>query len=259
MDESIRIFIGTEDGNQKAEKALHYSIIKNCKSNVDIYWMSDKYKDSVWDNWNKGRDDRTQNSGVGWKTNFSVFRWAIPELCNYSGKAIYLDVDQIVLKDIEQMWNLDIENHGILAINEERTDVMLMNCSKFKADIWPKIQQMKPSGRNQKHYRLLVQKNLSIGILDKMYNCLDGKDFDYEKTRLVHYTKMNTQPWRPFPEAMEYKEHSNKQVESLWYDYYKEALEFEAKNNYILGSPDGFFDLKSSFDRVSNSAAKYLR
>lgn len=256
MNDGIRIFIGTEAGNEKAEKALHYSIIKNCKSNVDIYWMSDKYKDSVWDNWNKGRNDRTQNSGVGWKTNFSVFRWAIPELCNYSGKAIYLDVDQIVLKDIEQMWNLDIGNYAALAIKEERTDVMLIDCSKFKADFWPKIQKMKPSGKNQKYYRLLVQEKLSIGTLDKIYNCLDGKGFNPETTRLVHYTKMNTQPWMPFPKVMEYRSHDNKEMENLWFRYYKEALEFEFTNKYTLGSPDNFLDLKSSFKKITNSPAK---
>lgn len=259
MDKAIRVFVGTEVGNEKAEKALHYSIIKNCKNNIDIYWMSNKYKDSIWDNWNNGRHDGEKNSENGWKTNFSVFRWTIPELCNYSGKAIYLDVDQIILKDIRQMWDIDMENNAVSMIKEARTDVMLMNCCKFKDNFWPKIQKMKPSGNNQRYYKAIIQKNFSIGVFDKIYNCLDGKDFDMQKTRLIHYTKMNTQPWKPFPNRIEYKEHDNKEVEKLWHDYYKEALEFEVKNNYILGSPDGFFDLKSSFDRVSNSAAKYIR
>jgi lipopolysaccharide biosynthesis glycosyltransferase len=257
--ENIKIFIGTEAGNEKAEKALHYSIIQNSSGPVEIYWMSDKYKDSVWDGWNKGREHRDQNSGVGWKTNFSVFRWTIPELCGFKGKAIYLDVDQIILKDIRKMWELPMNNAAVLAIKPERTDVMLIDCEKFNNELWPKIESMKPSGKHQKHYRTIVQEKLGIGQLDLIYNCLDGKKFDKDKTRLLHYTKMSTQPWKPFPQTIQYEEHKNKQVEELWHSYYEESLRFENRFNYKLGSPNNFFDLKTRYELIVNSAAKYIK
>lgn len=212
--EKIKIFIASEPGNQEAEQTLDWSIRNTTNGPFEITWMTDALPE--WRNWNKGRDHRNQNSGIGWKTNFSCFRWTIPELCNFSGRAIYLDVDQLVIKDIRQMWELPMNNAACLAIRPERTDVMLIDCSKFKFDWWPSIETMKPSGKSQKYYRMIVEKHSEIGKLDGIYNCLDGEGFN-EKTRLVHYTKMDTQPWSPFPNALTYKPHKNKQVADLWH------------------------------------------
>ena len=218
----IKIFIATEAGHEKAEKALEYSILSSAAQPVQIIWMKDECGE-IFSGWNKGRDHKLINSGDGWKTNFSCYRWAIPELCRFEGKAIYLDVDQIVLKDISQMWNLDMQDKGVLSISPERTDVMLMDCSKFKDSWWPRLSQMKASGKHQKYYRCLVQNKNLIGPLDPIYNCLDGVGFS-DETRLVHYTKMNTQPWHPSPESMEYKPHKIPAMEKLWWDYYLAAI-----------------------------------
>ena len=43
-----------------------------------------------------------------WATPFSVFRWAIPHVCNFEGKAIYMDVDMIARDDIAKLWNQQI-------------------------------------------------------------------------------------------------------------------------------------------------------
>lgn len=219
----IQIFIGTEPGNQDAEITLEYSIRKTTSGPYNITWMSDGIPCSVWQHWNKGRKNRVQNTTNGWKTNFSAFRWAIPELCNFHGRAIYLDVDQIVLKDIRQMWELPMDGCSYLAIQPERTDVMLMDCTKFGAAWWPSIEKMKPSGHSQKYYRMLVQKNTNTGSLDKIYNCLDGKGY-CDQTRLVHFTKMSTQPWQPFPDVIKYEPHESKVMREIWDCNFVQAL-----------------------------------
>jgi hypothetical protein len=252
----IKIFVGSEPGNVKAEKALHWSIINTSTVPVELNWMTDIYPGSVWDGWNKGRDHRKQDSGEGWKTNFSAFRWAIPELCGFKGRGIYLDVDQILIKDIKQMWELPMYEKMVLSITVERTDVMLMDAEKFNVDWWPKIEKMKPSGRHQKGYRVMVQKKEGIGPLDEIYNCLDGKRFDSEKTRLIHYTKMSTQPWHPFPQNMEYKKHENPVVEEIWHDYYANAIKFEKDNNVVLGTPKKWTDPAQIIGLVTNQVAK---
>lgn len=234
----VKVFVGSEIGNEKAEKALHWSIINTSSGPVEINWMNDKYKGSIWDGWNKRRKHRKQDTGQGWKTNFSAFRWAIPELCNFEGRGIYLDVDQIVLKDIKKMWGLLMGNCATLTINRWKTDVMLMKCKKFDAEWWPRIEKMRPSGRLQSYYRTLVYKKGRMGTMDPIYNCLDGEFWDPNKTRLVHYTEMSTQPWRPFPENMEYKPHPVPELELLWNQHYSAALEFEKNYNIQLGSPD---------------------
>jgi lipopolysaccharide biosynthesis glycosyltransferase len=218
MMDVIKIFIGSEPGNEKAEKVLEWSIKNTTSGPFEITWMTDALPE--WRGWNRGREGREQNSGIGWKTNFSCFRWAIPELCNFKGRAIYLDVDQLLLKDIRQMWELPLNDAAYLSIRPERTDVMLMDCSKFTAPWWPPLDYMRPSGKNQKYYRMMVEKYSKVGPLDEIYNCLDGHNFSPE-TRLVHYTKMNTQPWHPFPETLDYRPHKNKQVADLWYEAYE--------------------------------------
>jgi hypothetical protein len=254
--EVVKIFVGSEPGNEKAEKALHWSIINTSSTPVEINWMCDKYKGSVWDGWNKNRDHRMQDSGEGWKTNFSAFRWAIPELCKFSGKAIYLDVDQIVLKDIKQMWDLDLGGYAALAINPLRTDVMLMDCQKFGGDWWKRIAAMKPSGKSQKSYRKLVDSKYGIGPLDGIYNCLDGIGWDSDKTRLVHYTKMSTQPWRPFPQNLDYKRHANSEMELLWKECYTSALEFELEHKLTLGSPKTYESPEIVYKNIISQVAE---
>lgn len=229
----IKVFIATEKGHEKAEKALEYSILTSATQPVEISWMKNEVGE-VFSGWNKGRIHNLMNSGEGWKTNFSCYRWAIPELCDFQGRAIYLDVDQLVLKDISQMWNLDMQDKAILTIRPEKTDVMLMDCSKFTKDWWPKVKWMKASGKHQMQYRKLVQNKNLIGPLDGIYNCLDGNGFS-EDTRLIHYTKMNTQPWHPAPESMDYKPHKIPEMENLWWNYYNAAIEYEENTGKTLG------------------------
>ena len=255
--EPIKLFVGSEIGNEKAEKALHWSIINTSTVPIEINWMSDMYNGSVWEGWNKGRDHRKQFSGEGWKTNFSAFRWAIPELCGFKGKAIYLDVDQILLKYIKQIWELSKESYADLAITPARTDVMLINCEKFSKDWWPSLEKMKPSGKKQQNYRKLVEDKFGIGPLDTIYNCLDGEAWNSDKTRLVHYTKMCTQPWRPFPNNMSYKSHAFPHLEILWKDHYSSALEFELNNKVGLGAPQLYQSPPIVVGQVISKVADY--
>lgn len=259
MPTPIKIFVGSEVGNEKAEKALHWSVINTSTVSVEINWMNDKYKGSVWDKWNKGRNHRKQDTDQGWKTNFSGFRWAIPELCGFKGRAIYMDVDQIVIKDIKQMWELPIGKYAALAIHPSRTDVMLLDCAKFSGDWWKRINEMRPSGRLQSRYRLQVQKQYGIGKMDKIYNCLDGEEWDPEKTRLVHYTEMSTQPWRPFPKNMEYKDHAVPALELLWNKHYVSALEFEKQHNITLGSPETYESGPIVFGNIISKVGDYQK
>jgi hypothetical protein len=255
--EIIKIFVGSEIGNEKAEKALHWSIINTSTHPVEVNWMSDIYSGSVWDGWNKGRDHRKQDTGQGWKTNFSAFRWAIPELCGFKGKAIYLDVDQIVIRDMKKMWELPLGDYAAIAISPERTDVMLMECEKFSGDGWPRIKDMKPSGKSQKSYRKLVDTKFGIGPLDKIYNCLDGDGWDSSQTRLVHYTKMSTQPWRPFAENLKYSKHAVPELEVLWKEYYSNALDFQLKHEIAIGAPHAHKSLPIIFGNITSQVADY--
>jgi len=77
----VRIFLGTEPLQYRAERVFIYSVAKhrNPGRRYEIYLM----KDLVG-------YDRS-----GWATGFSHYRFIIPALAGATGRAIYNDVDQM--------------------------------------------------------------------------------------------------------------------------------------------------------------------
>ena len=47
----------------------------------------------------------------GWTTDFTNYRFAIPQLAGRSGRAIYNDVDQIYLDNPARLFDLDLDGH----------------------------------------------------------------------------------------------------------------------------------------------------
>ncbi len=95
MTEPIRIFIGTSEYEDKwIEKVLVYTLLENTDRKLDITFM----RPSMFEDWNK----------QGWGTPFTCFRYAIPHLCNFEGRAIYMDVDQMNFRDIGALYDTDL-------------------------------------------------------------------------------------------------------------------------------------------------------
>src|SRR5262245_61554152 len=93
--EAIRIFVGCSGNNEDLEfqSVLHYSLEKHASQPLDITWMRlSRDPDSFWfSNPQKKEGWRTE----GWATPFSALRWGIPAVCNFEGRAIYMDLDKI--------------------------------------------------------------------------------------------------------------------------------------------------------------------
>lgn len=95
MTEPIRIFVGTSEYEDKwIEKVLVYTLLENTDRKLDITFM----RPSMFEDWNK----------QGWGTPFTCFRYAIPHLCNFEGRAIYMDVDQMNFRDIGVLYDTDL-------------------------------------------------------------------------------------------------------------------------------------------------------
>ena len=108
MIDPIRIFIGTSSNNEDsdAEMVLEYTLKKNTTHPLEITWMRQTHDtDSIWGGWETDR----------WSTPFSGFRWAIPEACDFSGRAIYMDVDQLNLRDISDLYATDLRGRAMAA------------------------------------------------------------------------------------------------------------------------------------------------
>jgi hypothetical protein len=155
-------------------------------------------------------------------TEFSNYRWMIPELCGYRGRAIFLDSDMVCLADIGDLFDADMGGCDMLAKAEaykgDRSWGMsniLFDCEKCRfplEDIFREVdagqytntdfQQMTPAFLTRRPYR--------IGPLDPAWNSFDVRDAG---TKLIHYTNLRTQPWK-FPGHVH---------EELWFQWFNDA------------------------------------
>ena len=94
----IRIFIGTDESQVVPTAVLRHNITSRTDAAVKFHEFTDL---------NTGLE---QNFYAG----FGFYRWGIPSFCDYTGSAIYLDTDIVVLCDIRESWDLDMGGHSHL-------------------------------------------------------------------------------------------------------------------------------------------------
>src|SRR5262249_37585626 len=115
----VRLFVGTEAGQYRAERVFIWSIeqVRDPARVYEIYLMADL----------RGFDRRR------WLTGFTNYRFAIPHFAGAAGRAIYNDVDQIYLADPAALFDTDMGGHGFLSITPRDTSVMLIDCARLHA------------------------------------------------------------------------------------------------------------------------------
>ena len=205
----VRIYLGTEPAQHRAERVFLWSIlqVRDPARVYEIHLMSDL---SGFD-----RSD--------WKTGFSRYRFAIPALAGQQGSAIYNDVDQIYLADPAELFDMDMGDRAYLSITRRETSVMLLDCEKL-GRLWTYEDALV---RRKKHFRALAED--LWGELDGAWN---ARDWEYEpgRSKLLHYSTLHTQPWRPFPKQLRYRDHDDGEV---WF-----ALERSAEAAGFQGAPE---------------------
>ena len=69
-------------------------------------------------------------------TEFSLYRYLIPQICNYQGRAIYIDSDTVCLTDISELFETNLGENHFLAKRETTEEwglsVMLIDCEKCR-------------------------------------------------------------------------------------------------------------------------------
>lgn len=257
----IKLFIGTEPRMWLGTAVLKHTINKFASVLVEIQEMDHSLDDAAWHDWRIGRAhgipatrNKNELGELVWFTDFTCFRWATPEKCGFKGRAIYNDVDQIYLGDVKELWDLDMDGKAVLSLTTNETSVLLFDCEKFAdLDWWPSIQEMKDSNWGIKHYNQLLWSHDMFGFLPTRWNCLDGRGYKENWTRLIHYTDMSSQPWRPYPERLSYHTHPVPIAEELWMKFY-----YEAEKAGVIPAlppsegelPEGVGDLFSSYEML---------
>lgn len=129
MTDPIRIFVGCAANGEDIESqiVLEYTLHKHATMPLEITWMMQSHDIS---------SPFYSNSIAGWQTQkwvtpFSGFRWVIPLICNFEGRAIYMDSDFIVLADIAELWNTPFEEgKAVIARGDGRFCCSLWDCAK---------------------------------------------------------------------------------------------------------------------------------
>ena len=193
----VRIFLGTEPLQARAERVFLWSVYKHRDPSrvYEIYLM----KDLV------GYDR------AAWTTGFTNYRYAIPALAGEEGRAIYNDVDQIYLSDPAQIFDLEMNGAGILCIERDETSVSLIDCARM-ARHWRLEEAQKPLKR--KHFLEIIAREDLWGRLPAEWNARDN-EFSSGEAKCFHYTTLRTQPWRPFPDQLKYEDHPDGAV---WFE-----------------------------------------
>jgi hypothetical protein len=217
--EPIRVFVGADESQLVAAAVLEYSIRKHASRRVEFTTMIDLSVPMPKDPENRPR------------TGFSFYRFMIPKLAGYQGRAIYCDCDMQVFADMTELMEIPFDEHTVLCTNQpapppkwegnpnfkpgRHLAVMVLDCERLRWDV-DEIVRGLDNGRYD--YKQLMSDLVIVPeeqIAEKVpveWNSLEY--FEPGKTKLIHYTVVPTQPWKT--DDNPYRE--------LWEAEFREAL-----------------------------------
>lgn len=198
----VRIFVGSEPVQYRAERVFLWSIerVRDPGRVYEIYLMKEL----------AGFDRR------GWLTGFTNYRFAIPHFAGGSGRAIYNDADQIYLADPGELFDVDLGDHGFLALLDRDTSVMLIDCARM-ASVWT-LEAAQRERRESMEAKARLVPGL-WGWLDPAWHACDA-EYVPNRSKLLHYTAIHMQPWQSFPQRHAYQQNP---VAQVWFDLERTA------------------------------------
>lgn len=193
----VRIFLGSEPAQFRAERIFVWSVeqVRDPARVYKIHLMKDLagFRRKLW------------------LTGFTNYRFAIPHFAGGAGKAIYNDTDQIYLADPALLFDLDMEGHGYRSIDDRDTSVMLIDCARMTS-VWTLEEAQ---SRTRKALDTKAREIPGLwGPIDPGWNARDS-EYSPGRTKVLHFTALQTQPWQPLPREYVYAENP---VGQVWFD-----------------------------------------
>jgi len=277
MTEVARIFVGCDPNDCDLEQmmVLEYSLRKHASIPVEIHWMQmSRDPGSPW------HSDPAADAGsdVGWRTErwvtpFSGFRWAIPELCGFNGRAIYMDADMIVLRDIASLWRMPIGPGKVLAAKGRkqrwRFCVTVWDCAAARAHL-PSLDDLKAApAAHAERIRFFSEHPELMTPLHGDDNNVDGENQPVENIRILHYSDIGTQFSHRYAFDRltaegakhwfegEVLPHPRRDLQALFDRYYSEALAAGyTLDQYRVARPYGLLVKASQAHYTGNKATR---
>lgn len=109
VDTPARVFVGAAAAERLPARVLEYTIRKHARMSVDVVTIDNGAIPEPRDPANRSR------------TNFSLARFRIPELCGEAGRGIYLDSDMLVFTDIGRLWTHPMDGVDLLYVAQHRS------------------------------------------------------------------------------------------------------------------------------------------
>jgi len=191
MEVPARVYVGTTEAQMLAVKVLEFSIRKHASLSVEVFPLH-RAPIPVPMPVHQGNRPRTP---------FSFHRFLIPSLAGHRGRALYVDSDMQVFKDIRGLWGQPFDGADLLTVAEPgetgrrpQFSVMLLDCGALRWDIQAIVADL-DAGRldyEQLMYEMRPARQIRAAI-DPAWNSLERHEEG--RTALLHYTDMPTQPW----------------------------------------------------------------
>lgn len=190
-----RVVIGAGRPNKLAALVCEYTIKKHCPDTEVIHtWHQPFLKkgDRILhrDRWAEPCEWLPAKSPLG--TMFSYCRHMVPEICGNEGQAIYVDADMLVFASVQEVWDLDFGAAVVLGVEQDHQySVLKIDCASLRN--WTMRRFLTGT---YSHDQIMRGKHLAEHeFVRKIPNVWNHKDRRTSATKLLHYTKMPTQPW----------------------------------------------------------------
>jgi hypothetical protein len=195
----IRVFVGCAPNHEdlESQSVFEWSLRKHASEPVAVEWMRlSRDPASPWFSDGDARGWRTER----WATPFSGFRWAIPAICNFEGRAIYSDSDVIWLADVAELARQAMAPGKVALAKAKgswRFCVSLWDCAATKPHMRPlEVLRADPMSHRLQNAYFAERPELIEGFAGD-WNCLDGEghaDLADGALKALHYTDMSCQP-----------------------------------------------------------------
>jgi lipopolysaccharide biosynthesis glycosyltransferase len=222
--EPVTVFISSGEASLLERKVLMYSLRRNSKRNLDIRVFNGTHNSIE----REGHSPEPAPMSLKVKyqnvTEFSNYRFLVPQICGHMGRAISMDSDTIALGDIGELFDAEMGDNDLLAKpaaygekSEEQwgLSVMLIDCARTRFALDQYFDEIEAgmygyADLHQMLPRFLARHPFRIGQIDSRWNEFDRCHND---TKLIHYTNLFAQPWK-------FRSHP---YGNLWFKYFDEA------------------------------------